>query len=214
MKVENATLLQEPGRSLVILRGEPSKAPDLARKASASMSDAESPRNSEAASTHASLDRPRLIVMGAMVYGPTLSHAQWPHPETGEMCEAVCGFDFGLLSGFTTFVHQGAEHSFILMHSRAAGATRTTMPRNWPEPPRDGFVMLKGNATGAAPLQKLVNLLHTERTRLEAAAVERERNRAAWEAAKNEHPSEARNHTLWLRPHRGSRYLQPEGGAR
>ena len=75
----------------------------------------------------------------------------------------------------------------------------------------------KGDEDDAEALKALTAirdfyLKHKERLgQIRQAREEYQAAAAAWHAA---HPPQPQNHTFWLKPHRGSRYLKEEGGER
>ena len=88
------------------------------------------------------------------------------------------------------------------------------MPEH-PEVVGDGFAITKGNSEDPIAQQLLTTLRdyylkHKERLILiQKAREEYQAAAAAWHSA---NPPKPENHTFWLKPHRGSRYLTQEGG--
>jgi hypothetical protein len=164
--------------------------------------------------------RRHTLQLGATVFDRRLSVVHWQHPDTGESYEAVCGFDISLLSGIGQFVRDGETYSLMLMHSEYdTGHLRNAIAKtdpNLPEVATDAITFTKGNPkdpVGTAPVTLIKDLIASEKSRLTTYQEKRriyQQDAAAWEKA---HPVLPRDETVWLRPHRGSRYLadpQPE----
>ncbi len=87
-----------------------------------------------------------------------------------------------------------------------------------PEVPADAIAFVRGNPKdpiGTAPITLLQDLIAREKSRLtlyQKQRADHQQASAAWQKA---NPPVPRDETIWLRPHRGSRYLtspNPEKG--
>lgn len=161
------------------------------------------------------------LFLGATIFGHRVSVLQWTDPESATTYEAVCGFDVGLLAGTGGFVHQGENYSFMLMHSHIRTDGIRKVWGHWspalPEVAEGQIIITKGdsnNPVGTAPAMLLGKVIEAEKERLVAFQAARDaylKEAAAWAAA---HPPVPRDETFIFRPHRGSRYLRKEGGAK
>ena len=223
MRVDSAvTVPAKNSRTLTIIRGEASTLPDIPIPPEAILPEPRklTPEELARIADH----RRHTLQIGATVFDHRLSVVHWRHPDTGESYEAVCGFDIGLTAGIGEFVRDGETYSVMLMHSnydttRFRNAAARMFP-NLPEVPSDTIIFTKGNpndTVGTAPITGLKDLITNEKSRLTTYQEHRTRYQeaaAAWEKA---HPVAPRDETVWLRPHRGSRYLanpKPEAAAR
>ena len=62
-------------------------------------------------------ERAHNLNLGATIFDHTVSQVQWTDHETGISCQAICGFDIGLLAGIGSFVRDGETYSLSLTHS-------------------------------------------------------------------------------------------------
>jgi hypothetical protein len=223
MRVDSTiTLPAQNSRTLTLIRGEASELPDIPAPVEAQARERRALAPEELA--RIADRRRRTLQFGATVFDHRLSVVHWQHPDTGEAYEAVCGFDIGMLAGIARFVSNGETYNVMLMHSHY-DTTRfrnlaARMVPDLPQVPADGIAFIKGNPrdpAGTAPINLLKELLSNEESRLltyQAARLQQQQAAAAWQKA---HPPVPRDETIWLRPHRGSRYLanpQPEAAAR
>lgn len=209
MVVRASTITPSQERKITLIRGEASTLPDIP------------PPPISKPSVPGRESEPHYIVsIGASVYDHSLSHVKWTNPETKESFEAWCGWDFTLLSPISQIEIGEKFGSFHLSAfnvdadgERRAGR-KTEIPAH-PEVIADGFAISKGNAANADALILLTTLRdyylkHKERLILiKKAQAEYQAAAAAWHKA---NPPKPENHTYWLKPHRGSRYLTQEGG--
>ncbi len=223
MRIDAATTVPAAhGKTLTILRGEASTLPDLPPKPEPKPV-VQRPRTADDVARE-TYRRRHSLNFGATIYDRRASVIRWNHPDTNEPYEALCGFDIGLIAGLGRFVRGGENYSVMLMHSRID----TTRSRKIPLPnlpdlaavTADSITYLKGDpadAIGTAPVTLVKELIANEKTRLQifqADLASHQAARAAWEKA---HPEPPRDETIWIRPHRGSRYLadpKPEARAR
>ena len=209
MVVKASTVTPSQSRSITLIRGEASTLPDIP------------PPPISKPSVPGREREPHYVVsIGASVYDHSLSHLRWTNPETKESFEAWCGWDFTLLSPipqieigerFSSF-HLSAFNVDAAAERRAG--RKTEIPSH-PEVIADGFAISKGDASNADAQILLTTLRdyylkHKERLILiKKAQAEYQAAAAAWHKA---NPPKPENHTFWLKPHRGSRYLTQEGG--
>jgi hypothetical protein len=197
------------GRKITLIRGEASTLPDI-------------PLPPEPQPFVASpVGEPHYAIsFGATVYDHRLSHVTWMNPKTRESFEAWCAWDSTLLSPIPRVDLNEEFSTFCLFASHIDTGRRPGLGREFkmPEHPEvvgDGFAITKGNAEDATAKQLLTTLRdyylkHKERLILiQKAREEYQAAAAAWHAA---NPPKPENHTFWLKPHRGSRYLTQEGG--
>lgn len=199
-------------RTLTIVRGEASTAPDLPVPI---IAEPVPPHvfTPEELARLADIRR-HTLMLGATVFDRKVSRVHWRHPDSGAAYEADCGFDVGLLAGIGGFVWEGEIYSFALFHSDFNTAwnrkSSKRLPIVRPEIPAGEIVMISGDPAdpaGMTAIRAVASILTAERDRLipyQAARREYQRASAIWHAA---HPPEPRDETIVLRPHRGSRYL-------
>ena len=210
MKVEAVSARIQPTHRITVIRSEASTLPDIP------------PPPQPKPVVHRPAGEPRhLLSYGATVYDHRLSHVKWFDPRTKQNYEAWCAWDWTLLSPIPFF--QRADRK-LLFHLSAYNLDTNNGPRfrtklKMPAHPKleeNTFVITKGE-----PDDEIVHVItdlrdyylkHKERLILiQKARADYQAASAAWHAA---NPPKPDSHTFWLKPHRGSRYLQPEGGAK
>jgi len=160
-----------------------------------------------------------LLSFGATVYDHRISHVRWFDPRTEKNFEAWCAWDWTLLSPFPNIKIGERVSSFHLMASNidTARAVRFSRDFEMPEHPKLdelSYSITEGDTNDAEAIRVLSTLRdyyikHKERLILiRTAQEEYQAAAAAWRAA---NPQKPENHTFWLKPHRGSRYLKQEG---
>jgi hypothetical protein len=163
-----------------------------------------------------------LMSFGATVYDHSLSRVIWWNPKTRESFEAWCSWDWTLLSPIPHVEIDNEFSTFCLFSSNIDTGAGLRFGRKFKMPdhptiPADTFIITKGNADDSTAKKTLTilrdyYLRHKERLILiQKAREEYQAEAAAWHAA---NPPKPENHTFWLKPHRGSRYLKNEGGTR
>ncbi len=224
MRVDSAvTVPTKNSRSLTILRGEASTLPDLPPPPPAPPKvEPRDPTPEEIARRiwHHRHD----LNFGATIYDHKISVINWTDQVSLVRYEAVCGFDIGLLAGVGTFVHSGEKYSFSLMHSHYDTTWERRLTRRWkiavPEVNPGEIRITKGDAEDAiaiAPLTIIKEIIAAETPRLLVYQAKRETYFAASAAWHKANPVQPRDETIWLKPHRGSRYLtnpRPEATTR
>lgn len=208
MKIEAATSRKLPTHKISVIRSEASTLPDI-------------PLPPELKPfVQGPIGEPHyLLSFGATVYDHRLSHVKWYDPRSKENFEAWCAWDWTLLSPFPEIKIDERVSSFHLFSSNIDTADAVRFGNAWqmPEHPQLQdlvFTITKGDATDAEAIRILSTLRdyytkHKERLILiRQAREEYQAAAAAWHAA---NPPKPENHTFWLKPHRGSRYLKEEG---
>jgi len=211
IKVEAATTRTLPTHQITVLRGEASTLPDIP------------PPPVPKPSVPGAAGEPYyLLSFGATVYDHRISHVKWYDPRTEKHFAAWCGWDWTLLSPMPEIVLGERVSSFHLFASNIDTAAMRRfghefkMPEH-PELVEGAFSITKGDEDDPEALKALTAirdfyLKHKERLGLiRQAREEYQAAAAAWHAA---NPPKPQNHTFWLKPHRGSRYLKQEGGVR
>jgi hypothetical protein len=224
MRVESSVAVEKHGKRLTILRGEPSTLPDIPIPVPP---EPLSPEQIAArAAFAASLPKPVQLNLHGMVLereaGGNVSILHWTHPKDPRNAyQATVGLDIGVFSLVGNFQHQGRPHRLHLFSSRVPAAAYQRwrgVEATFLEVENSSFLITRGNPddpVGMAPLLALISLYAAEKDQLIAGFEKLQQNQreaAAWHKA-NPQPEPA-EYTLWLRPHRGSRYLDQKGGAR
>ena len=209
MVVKASTVTPSPTHQITLIRGEDSTSPDIPPP----------PISKQTVPGHEG--KPRYLVsFGATVYDRSLSHVKWTNPETKEFFEAWCGWDFTLLSPIPQ-IEIGENFSYLYLSASNINTDKklhferqTDIPAH-PEVIADSFAISKGDANNPEA-QILLSTLRDYYLRHKARLIliknaqeEYQAAAAAWHAA---NPPKPENHTFWLKPHRGSRYLTKEGG--
>ena len=221
MRVDAAVILPAAhSRTLTILRGEASTLPDIpepvivAPRAPRKLTLEELARQAE--------ERRYRLNFNAEVYENGVSILRWQHPDTAESYEATCGFDVNLLTGIGQFTSAGKIYQLSFIPPGVRPTTRSRFSKlPLPKPPEaapDTIAITRGNANdpvGTATATLLRDLIATEKSRLIVHQEERATYQQAAAEWQKSHPILPRDETVWLRPHRGSRYLTnptPEKG--
>ncbi len=212
----SATVRDYGTHRVTIARGEPSTRPDIPP-----------PPPRIFTSPNTQFEAPDIdflsIFAVVTIYDHALSHLKWTDTRSGESFEAWCAWDWELVSPIGELTAEKLRCSvFCLPHSvdtkrdLPVGIPKPVIPAH-PELAPDTFAITAGNAAaplGDAFLEAYRSHLVENRPALEAALAARKRaaaDAAAWRAA---HPPVPQDTTIWLRPHRGSRYLDGKEAAR
>ncbi len=170
--------------------------------------------------------RQHFINLGATVDDHKISKVQWTAQESGEIYQAICGFDISLLAGIGSFVHDGESYQLLLILSpgdaKALGKPDAKKPARAPGVAEGKILITEGNPNDTKatfPVRLIQEILTSEKDRLiayQAARLKYQQESAAWAAA---HPPVPQDLTFVFRPRRGSRYLtnpqpEPKEGAR
>ena len=209
MKIEAATSRKLPTHQITVIRSEASTLPDIP------------PPPEPKPFVQGPIGEPHyLLSFGASVYDHRISHVKWYDPRTKENFEAWCAWDWTLLSPFPEIKIGERISSFHLFASNTDTDRRLRFGRGWemPEHPELedlAIAIIKGDTNDAEAIRILSTfrdyyIKHKDRLILiQKAREEYQAAAAAWHSA---HPPKPENHTFWLKPHRGSRYLKQEGG--
>jgi hypothetical protein len=221
MRVDAAvTVPAGNSHTLTILRGEASDLPDIPEPV---VVEPRPPRKLTAEElARVAEERRRHLNFNAEVYDNGVSIIRWQHPDIAEPYEAICGFDVNLLAGLGQFT--SGENAYQLnflppgvIHTTRRQFSKIPLPKP-PEAAPDTITITRGNAKdsiGTATATLLRDLIANEKPRLIAYQEQRiayQQAAAEWQKA---HPVLPRDESVWLRPHRGSRYLTnptPEKG--
>ncbi len=221
MRVDSAvTVPAAHSRTLTILRGEASTLPDIPEPV---IVEQRPPRKLTAGELARQAEERRCrLNFNAEVYENGVSILRWHHPDTGEFYEAICGFDVNLLAGLGQFTSAGKTYHLSFSPPGVIPSTRRAFSKlPIPKPPEaapDSITITRGNANdpvGTATVTLLRDLIATEKSRLIVYQEERATYQQAAAEWQKSHPILPRDETVWLRPHRGSRYLAnptPEKG--
>ena len=221
MEIESRKVFEVGGRRFTAIRGEASTLPEIPElKATVDLEEG----TFVSRELFDGYQAPVFLWMAATVFDREVSRVTWSHPKfPKQQYEAIVGLDFSLFSSVSKFSHGGNTFQLLLLSSFLDTKERDFhgRPFRFPDPPQcepGEFRIVKGRAEdrdGVAPLMALMALYEAEESRLVAAQNHRlrvQKQAEEWRKANPPEP-EPRNVTIWVRPHRGSRYLR-EGGAR
>jgi hypothetical protein len=164
-----------------------------------------------------------LVSLAVTVYDQQVSHLKWQHPITKEHFEVWWACDASLITSIPLIETPTADLMLACL-PRVIDTTRqsrlgkpTSIPHH-PELAQDHYQFTIGKPTepGGEEIMKSLSgyyLKHQETLReLRLAQKAYQADERAWREA---NPTKPENHTIWLKPHRGSRYLleaEPAGG--
>lgn len=185
---------------ITILRGETSTLPDIPEPPPSAEPE------SKAFTQHV---KPiHILLISGTTLGDSLSRVEIWNPTTKTRHTAWCGWDVSLIAPFREIVHQEKHH--LLMMSVGPGVVSEKHPEVQP----GSIIVPDGDAYTAAILTKLRDACdqnYPTLLKLKAAREQYQRDASAWHAA---NPKRPENHTIWLKPHRGSRYLENYAGGK
>lgn len=208
MKIEATTTRLFPTHRITVLRSDASTLPDIP------------PPLEPPPFLRGPIGEPHyLLSFGATVYDNRLSHVKWYDPRTKKNYEAWCAWDWTLLSPFPDIKLGERVSSFHFFASNIDTERHLRFGKEWrmPEHPelKDlAFAITKGDANDAEAIRVLTTLrdyFSTHKEQLILIRKAREEYQAAAAAWHTANPQKPENHTFWLKPHRGSRYLKQEG---
>ncbi len=209
MVVKASTVTPSQTHNLTLIRGEASTLPDIPPP----------PITKLTVPGHEG-EPHHIASISASVYDQSLSHVTWTNPATGESFEAWCGWDFTLLSSIPQI---DLGKNFCLFQISASNVNtaaeqrvgrKTDIPAH-PAVTADSFTISKGNVANTDAqilLTTLRDYYLKHKTRLILIKKAQTEYQAAADAWHKANPPKPENHTFWLKPHRGSRYLTQEGG--
>ena len=211
MKVEASTSRKFPAYQINVLRSEASTLPDIP-----------APPEPKPFVKRPIGEPHYQLSFGSTVYDHRISHVRWYDPRTKQNFEAWCAWDWTLLSPIYEIKLGEQVSSFHLFASNIDTqqslrfGKELKMPAH-PQLEELAFAITKGNAADVEANRVLTTLRdyftkHKDRLVLiRQAKKEYQAAATAWHAA---NPQRPQDHTIWLKPHRGSRYLKNEGGDR
>jgi len=198
--------------SLRVICADPSLLPDLPEPVKARKNTINSVVDHHFPQTHFS------VFLSVTVYDHSYSHLKWKDPYSQENFEAWCGWDFSLHHHISQ-VKRG-DHSYSVMcfaghinthnhrEDQADGASHPTVEKG-----QIRFISGDPKSTFGKPfLRTFRKYYRSNKKQLKAIKVAREhyyKSKRKWEAA---NPKQPQDQTVWLKPHRGSRYLQSQTG--
>jgi hypothetical protein len=197
MEVKDSTTADFGTHRITILRGEPSTLPDIPKPPPPAE------RSSEISS--APVESAHLIFISGSTYGKNLSRVEIWNPLTQTSHMAWCGWDISLIAPFHEVTHEGKSHSLLMGVgnadiAKAEGPGAEVIPGSILVPDGDEFTASLLTSLRKACFDNMPRLLE-----LKAAREQYQKDAAAWKAA---NPTRPQNHTIWIKPHRGSRYLK------
>ncbi len=224
MRIEAVTSKAFPDRRVTVVRGEASTLPDIPDPVAAEgrSTDVDASHQTAVLANHSPLV---LLQLSATIYDHKTSLVNWRHPGNSEISyEAVVGMDVGIFANVGIFVHKDVRHNVLLLHTVVDTAAVKRLKPTWsgpqiPEVAEGNYIVTSGNEddlAGMAPLTKLLDLFAAERDRLieaNEARIKYHRDAEEWRK-QNSSANQPTERIFWIRPHRGSRYLQAQGGAR
>jgi hypothetical protein len=193
MEVKGSVTADFGTHRITILRGEPSTLPDIPEPPPP----AETPRES----SFAPGEPVHVLIISGSTFGDSLCHIEIWNPVTRTRHTAWCGWDVSLIAPFHEITHQGKTHAILM--GVGPGVARDDHPMVEPGsilvPDGDDYTASVLTSLRDACLQNLPKLLQ-----IKTAREQYQKDAAAWRAA---NPPRPQNHTIWIKPHRGSRYL-------
>jgi hypothetical protein len=206
LQVKGSTTADFGTHRIAILRGEPSNLPDIPGPQAAAPPVAP-PAKIADSGFHLSI--------GGTVYDGNLSKLNVWNPKTRTHHSAWCGWDVSLLAPFHQITVGGKIGSLMLpvWHVNTVGSQRPGKSTEIPAHPQvepGAIVVPDGDEFTSDILIALRDHYQKNLTRLKEireAQDQQRRDAAAWHAA---NPTQPQDHTIWLKPHRGSRYLSTE----
>jgi hypothetical protein len=214
--IQKVTAVHRPTHTITVVRGTPSTLPDLPP--------VPEPRELPPAPFLEPGPPHYLLGLSVTIYDRTFSHLKWQDPVTKEHLEAWCGWDWGLVAPMQEVSSDNVTYSVFFSPWRIDTTRLGPLAKQRPVPDHPNvapgeivFTAGPGDAmAGRAFLEAVRDYCAEHRAELEAMEAAREKYRADADAWKAANPNRPRDHTIILRPHRGSRYLQPamEGGDR
>ena len=196
MLVKGSTSADFGTHKITIQRGEASALPDIPEPA---------PQIEKNREANIQPSEPaRLLMISGRTFGDSISRIDIWNPSTQTRHSAWCGWDVSLLAPYREIIHDGKVHA-IIMGVGPGPIARIEDPAVAVEP--GAILVPDGDEFTASVLGSLRDACFRNMPKLlelKAAHEEYRRDAAAWKAA---NPPRPQNHTIWMKPHRGSRYL-------
>ena len=194
MQVKDSTTADFGTHRITILRGEASTLPDIPEPPPPVVPDPDAPRRH--------FEPIQLLFVSGTSYGDTLSRVEIWNPKTKTRHTAWCGWDVSLVAPFHEIFHQGKPRCLLM--GIGVGVPR----KDHPTVEAGAILVPDGDEYTASVLTSLRDAYYQNLPKLlelKAARDQYQRDAEAWRAA---NPPRPQNHTIWLKPHRGSRYLE------
>ena len=193
IEVKGSTVADFGTHCVTILRGEPSTLPDIPESPPPAEQSREAPQEP--------VEPSHLLFINGSTYGDALSRIEIWNPVTRTRHIAWCGWDVSLIAPFHEVIHDGKSHAILM--GIGPGVAGDNPPKVEPGsilvPDGDEYTASVLTSLRDACFENLPKLLE-----LKAAREQFQKDAAAWHAA---NPPRPQNHTIWFKPHRGSRYL-------
>lgn len=203
MAVKDSTSANLGTHRITILRGEASKLSDIP----------EPPLHVEqnrevTGETVEPVEPNRMLFISGFAYADGLSHIHIWNLQTGTQHDAWCGWDVSLLAPFHEIIHEGKSHTLFMDVSKLDALGKpddATLKR--PEVKPGSILVPDGDEYTAAILTVIRDACFQNLPKLRALKAAREQSQKDSDAWKAANPPRPQNHTIWIKPHRGSRYL-------
>lgn len=209
MKVEAASASKMSSHTITVLRSDASLQPDLPKQTPHQVL---SPMRTDVTVPS------QFLSFGATVYDGRLSHLQWSDPRSKISYEAYCSWDCSLLAPFSQILVDEKVHYFSIFSSKidTSKLSAESLKRKGlaPQVAENSYIIVKGdpaNQEAKKVLNALTNIYLKNKNQLVLIQKAKEEYQAAANAWHKANPSQPQNHTIWLKPHRGSRYLKQGG---
>jgi hypothetical protein len=201
ISVKGSTTADFGTHRITILRGEASTLPDIPKPP---------PPVEQSREVALEPSEPHYVFfISGSTYSDSLSDITVWNPITGTSHKAWCGWDVSLLAPFHEFTHEGKFHTLFMGVSRVAALeTADADTRQHPEVKPGSILVPDGDEYTAAILTSMRDACFQNMPKLlelKAAREQYQKDSDAWKAA---NPQRPQNHTIWIKPHRGSRYLK------
>jgi hypothetical protein len=198
MEVKDSNTVHFGTHQITILRGESSTLPDIPEPPPVE-------KTTRVEQVPLVASRPVRFISGKS-FGKDLSRVEVWNPGTQTRHIGWCGWDISLSAPFHEITHQGETRLMFV------GISTYVATSDHPEVEAGSILVPDGDTFTASVLtsmrdvhfQNLPKLLE-----LRTAQEQFQKDSAAWHAA---NPPRPQNHTIWIKPHRGSRYLKATTG--
>jgi hypothetical protein len=201
MSVKGSTTADFGTHRITILRGEASTLPDIPKPP---------PPVEQSREVALEPSEPHYVFfISGSTDGDSLSRIIVSNPITGTQHEAWCGWDVSLIAPFQEITHEGKSHSLFMGVGRVDSLENPDAATSKRPDVKPGSILVPdGDEYTAAILTSMRDACYKNMPRLLELKAAREQYQKDSDAWKADHPPRPQNHTIWLKPHRGSRYLQ------
>lgn len=205
MFVKGSTTADFGTHRITILRGEASTLPDIPKPP---------PPVEQSREVALEPSEPHYVFfISGSTDGDSLSHITVWNPIAGTQHEAWCGWDVSLIAPFQEITHEGKSHGFFMGVVRVDSLENPEAATSKRPDVKPGSILVPdGDEFTASLLTSLRKACYDDMPRLvelKAAREQYQKDSDAWKAA---NPPRPQNHTIWIKPHRGSRYLPKTTG--